>query len=221
MSDARKVGSQTAGFRLGRASLVCRWRLANQTLPLENRHLRALSARTLFGRQVPYQLVAWTKQHLEPTLQRDAAQKPDGVLLLIVDERGQAALTVSAYEPLSRRTARALAIRAREASAEAERTGVAPETLWLVRNEQLVWGAGDDMSPSASASLMQDLARAVGFSLVRAEDLASGVLDGVERYDELFLVSDEHGVVSASNASGRRSERIAAEYAKLITASPR
>lgn len=221
MGDVRKAGSQTAGFRLGRASLVCRWRLANQTLPLENRHLRALSARTLYGRQVPHQLVAWTKQHLEPTLQADATRNPDGVLLLIIDERGQVAMTVSAYEPLSRCTARALAIRARDAATEAERTGVAPETLWLVRNEQLVWGAGDDTSPSASASLMQDLARAVGFPLVRADDLASGVLDGIEQYDELFLVSDEHGVVPASNASGRRSERIVAEYAKLITASRR
>ena len=32
-------------FELGVPALVCRWRLAGRTLPLENRHLRALSQR--------------------------------------------------------------------------------------------------------------------------------------------------------------------------------
>ena len=43
--------------------------------------------------------------------------------------------------------------------------------------------------------------------------------DEVERgdhFDELFLVSDEHGVVPASDAAGRRAQRFADGYQKLL-----
>ena len=39
-------------FRLGEPALVCRWRLANRKLPMENRHLRALAGRTVNGKRV-------------------------------------------------------------------------------------------------------------------------------------------------------------------------
>ena len=61
-------------FTLGRPVLVCRWRLASGKLPMENRHLRALSKRVVNGRAVSTQLVAWAKQHIEWTLQDGSAR---------------------------------------------------------------------------------------------------------------------------------------------------
>ena len=69
-------------FTLGRPVLVCRWRLASGGLPMENRHLRALSKRVVNGQAVSTQLVAWAKQHIEWTLRDGSALNPDGVLVL-------------------------------------------------------------------------------------------------------------------------------------------
>lgn len=204
------------GFELGRPSLVCRWRLADAALPLENRHLRALGQRVVGGAPVQTQLVAWAKQHIEWTLSSGAAEHPDGVLMLIVDDRGRAAMTVGPYEPLRARSVSFLAERARSAAQEAETTGVAPESLWLVRGEGLVWGCGQLEHPSGAASLMQDLAKTLGIPVARRPRLAREVLSGPVDYDEVFLVSDEHGVVPASNASGARATRFAEGYARLL-----
>ena len=205
------------GFTLGRPELVCRWRLADRALPLQNRHLRALSGRTLRGeRNVPVELVAWAKQHIEWTLSSGAAEHPDGVLMLIVDEGGRAAMTVGPYEPLPVTTVSALADRAREASEEARATGVAPESLWLVSDAGLVWGCEAGELPSGSASLMWDLARTLGFPVERHPGLAGDLLSGLVGYDEALLVSDEHGIVPASNASGPRAERFAQGYERLL-----
>ena len=76
----------TEDFALGTPALVCRWRLADRTLPLENRHLRALSRRVVDDAPVSSQLVAWAKQHIEWTLAEGAAACPDGTLMLVVDE---------------------------------------------------------------------------------------------------------------------------------------
>ena len=46
--------------------------------------------------------------------------------------------------------------------------------------------------------------------------LMEEALSGTIAFDEAFLVSDEHGIVPASNASGPRSERFAEGYAKLL-----
>ena len=183
MVDERQRDAQMDGFVLGRPALVCRWRLAHRELPLENRHLRALGRRMANGAQVSRQLVAWAKQHIEWTLADGSAQYPDGVLMIIVDERGQAAMTVGPFEPLAVATTSSLAERAAHASVEAGETGVAPETLWAFRGEELVYDDGG----SESASV-----------------------------DEVMLVSDEFGIVSASDACGPRSKRFVDGYAKLL-----
>ncbi|WP_286165925.1 hypothetical protein [Olsenella uli] len=204
------------GFTLGAPALVCRWRLANRALPLENRHLRALGQRAVNGGLVPTELVAWAKQHIEWTLSDGAAAHPDGVLMLIVDDEGRAAMTVGPYEPLRLRTPSALADRARVATLEAARTGVAPESLWLVREEGLVWGVGADERPSGAATLMADLAKTVGFAVERRAGLAESLLAGELSYDEALLVSDEHGIVPAAGKASPRAERFAEGYAKLL-----
>ncbi|WP_455137865.1 hypothetical protein [Thermophilibacter sp.] len=210
--------AQMEGFTLGAPALVCRWRLAARTLPMENRLLRALSRRRANGAPVSPQLVAWAKQHIEWTLADGAAAHPDGVLMLIIDEEGRAAMTVGPYEPLAHPTTSLLAERACAAELEAARTGVAPETLWGVRGDALVWGRPADAAPSAIDTLVSDLARTVGMSVERDELLAHRALDGDARLDETFLASDEHGVVPSSTASGPRSARLAQGYARLLAA---
>ena len=61
-----------------------------------------------------------------------------------------------------------------------------------------------------------DLASAVGLTVVRDDGLPDSVLAGDTAFDEVFLVSDEHGVVPAADASGDRSERFRQGYAKLL-----
>lgn len=218
---AKKIAQQSdvsemEGFELGQPALVCRWRLADSALPLENRHLRALSQRVVNGGRVSTQLIAWAKQHIEWTLRDGAAEYPDGALMLIVDVQGRAAMTAGPYEPLKARSVAFLAERARMAGDEAEKTGVAPESLWLVRGDGLVWGCGQLEQPSGAASLMRDLAKTLGIPVERRAWLAKDVLEGPVDFDEVFLVSDEHGVVPASNASGPRSARFAEDYARLL-----
>lgn len=208
--------SALEGFTLGRPALVCRWRLAGRSLPLENRHLRALAWRSVGGSPVSTQLVAWAKQHIEWTLADGAAENPDGVLMLVIDEEGRAAMSVGPYRPLRARTVAALAERARTASEEAESTGVAPESVWLVQGERLVWGVGPEERPSGAASLMADLASTVGFAVERRADLAADLRAGTVDYDEVFLVSDEHGVVCSSEMACPRAERFVRGYARLL-----
>ena len=203
-------------FELGSPALVCRWRLANRALPLENRHLRALSQRRVNGSPVSTQLVAWAKQHIEWTLAEGAAACPDGTLMLVVDEGGQAAMSVGPYEALATTSPRDLASRAWGALLEAEGTGVAPESLWAVRDGSLVRDAAEQNAASGAATLVADLAATLGIPVTAEKDLASGVIAGSAAYDELFLVSDEHGVVPAAGAAGPLAQRFAEAYAKLL-----
>lgn len=217
MTDEKNDGSQMDGFALGRPALVCRWRLAGRALPLENRHLRALGRRLVAGGPVSKQLVAWAKQHIEWTLGEGASAHPDGVLMLVVDEAGQAAMTVGPYEPLSLVAGTELAARALGSAREGEKTGVEPESLWAVRDGELVWGASNAARASGAATLVADLARTLGLPVSHDAGLASRVLNGT-MCDEVFLVSDEHGIVIAKDASGALSERFLDGYDKLLAA---
>lgn len=203
-------------FKVGKPALVCRWRLSNRALPLENRHLRALGARVLNGRPVSVQLVAWAKQHIEWTLAEGASRYPDGTLMIMVDDLGRAAMTVGPYKPLETTTTSLLAERAALSAVESGRTGVAPETVWLVRGDELAWGVESDDTPSGAATLVRDLAQTTGFTVSREPGLSTALLNGEAEYDEVFMVSDEHGVVPARDALGPRSARLAEGYAKLL-----
>lgn len=203
-------------FVLGTPALVCRWRLSDGRLPLENRHLRALGAREVNGKPVSTALVAWVKQHVEWTLADGSRSHPDGTLMLVVDERGRAAMSVGRYAPLARTTVNDLLRRARASEREATKTGVSPEDLWVVRNDSLVWGTSTERMPSGAASLIADLARTLGMPVVCDEELLLEVAHkGVGRH-EVFLTSDEHGVVPASDREGSRAQKFAASYLKLL-----
>lgn len=203
-------------FKLGKPALVCRWRLANGRLPLENRHLRALAARATSDGMVTTALVAWAKQHIEWTLSEGSSEYPNGVLMLVMDEEGKAAMTVGEYRELVHTAANDLLYRAISSRREAERTLVSPEDLWVVYGDALVWGMSPDFKPAGASSLIDDLARTLGMPVQRDEDLLERMSEEGFDADEVFLVSDEHGVVPASDRSGERARKFAASYQKLL-----
>jgi len=206
-----------SSFVLGEPALVCRWRIHGGELPMLNRHMRALGARTVNDAPATTELVAWAKQRIEWNLSSGASRYPDGVLMLVVDRSGQAAMTVGPYQPLERTDARFLVARAKDARREAATSGVAPETLWAVRDGALVWGAESGEAPSAAASLIEGLAKTVGLPVRRDPALVSGLLGKRGHvYDEAFLVSDEHGVVPASDRAGMRGDKFARGWERLL-----
>lgn len=205
-----------AEFELGNPALVCRWRLAGGHLPLENRHVRALLARTVAGKPVAQPLAAWAKQHIEWTLEPGTAEHPDGVLMLVVDERGRAAMTVGPYEAVADAHLAALVARAGRALDESSETGVDPETLWVVRGEAIAYGAGRGPSDAGATSLVVQLAETMGLSVERKTDVRGLLAPNPKPVDEVFLVSDEHGVVPAADADGPVGKRMAEGYGRLL-----
>lgn len=201
-----------------RPALVCRWRLFAQALPLENRHLRALSQRDVQGQSMDLRLVAWAKQHIEWTLFTGASAYPQGVLMLVVDEDGKAAMTVGPYTPLAQPTLAALCKRVQASSLEALETGVAPESMWAFYDGMLYWGAEEFEKPSGANSLVLDLAKTLGIHVVRKSGLLQEIQDRSLHAAEIFMVSDEHGVVADREFAGSMSARMAECYKRLLAA---
>ena len=201
--DEEVVVSDTDGaFALERPALVCRWRLSHKAVPLLNRHIRALAGRRLAGAPVSMNLVAWVKQHIEWAVAEDAYHDHDGVLMIVVDEAGQAAMSVGSYEPLVDTAPAALAARAADAWREARATGVAPEVLAAVVDDVLVVAAQEGEPAAGVRSFVEQVAatRGLGVRAVMpaaddpcAEDLLKA-LGG----DAVMLLSDEHGVVPSN-----------------------
>ncbi len=118
-------------FKTDTPSLVCRWRISGGALPLENRHLRALGKRIVGGRAVSPHLIAWAKQHIEGTLKEGSLEHPDGVLMLVLDKNGKAAMAVGPYEALHKTSLLSLSRRAQTAQKERAETNCAPETATI------------------------------------------------------------------------------------------
>lgn len=264
-------------FEVGEPVLVCRWRLAKRTLPAANRHMRALGSRIVNGAPLSKQLLGWAKQHIEWTLAEGTVEHPNGVLMLLVDAEGRAAMAAGDYEPLPDDTLAGLVARARESALEATELGVAPETLWAVRDGVLVCAAREGRALSGVSTLVEDLAAAYGLPVARDADLldelaacareaafgddaaasGAGEADGAPRSDapgearpagqvaedgqavelgdaspvdqvaetehadealgaDVFLASDEHGIVPAGGAAGPEARRFADAYARLL-----
>ncbi len=195
-------------FKLGEPALVCRWRLAGRHVPLLNRHMRALSQRRVAGAPLTTNMLGWVKQHIECSLAEDTTVAADGVLMLVVDVEGQAAMSSGMYEPLADTSAAALAARAAEARREAKETGIAPEVLCALEGSSLVVGAPANERLCGTMTFVQQLAETRG-CVARFEPdtqvLASGEMGAP------FLVSDEHGIVAASDSVGAPTETPAPE----------
>lgn len=208
------VAAQERGaepFDLERPALVCRWRMAGKHVPLLNRHIRALAARHVNGTPLSPNLISWAKQHVEWSLAEGDVADPDGVLMLVVDVNGNAAMSTGPYAPLDEVTCAALVKRGADAQREAGETGVAPEVLCELRETsdgvELVFldggGAfGGDGAVGAReagvASLVRQLAQTKGIPVTR-DGFRSASLEDAHASADMFLASDEHGIVAASD----------------------
>lgn len=182
-------------FRLDQPVLICRWRMAKRTVPLLNRHIRALSQRTVNGEPLSHNMLSWAKQHVEWSLAEGDYTDPNGVLMLVIDTNGNAAMSVGPYEPLGDTSVAALRSRAERAQEERGETGVAPEVLCAVQDGVLQVAVSSDEHLCGAMTLVEQLAVTCGHDIVRAG--AEMPTDGA-----LALVSDEHGVVLAAECEG-------------------
>ena len=167
-------------FTLDKPALICRWRMSNKKVPMLNRHIRALSERLVQGEPLTHNMLSWAKQHVEWSLAEGDYTARDGV-------------------PLADTSAKALRARSAEARSEADETGVAPELLAAVNNGELAFVAPGDECLCGTATLIEQLAQTKGIPVTRVDIPAQ--LKGA-----LFLVSDEHGVVPATETDAAEAD---------------
>lgn len=197
-----------ANFKLAKPALICRWRLAGGYLPLENRHIRSLAARRIKSEPLSRELLAWVKQHLEWTLGPKSCEYPDGVLMLVVDEKGYAAMSCGPYVEVEAPTKQFIISRARASQDEAGKTGVAPETAWIVKDGVMYYADYAFNTLSATSTFIRDLAKTLGMACSCDEELLSQLEENTAEYDELFLVSDELGIVIPEGQIYPRGQRM-------------
>lgn len=113
-------------FTLDKPALICRWRMSNKKVPMLNRHIRALSERLVQGEPLTHNMLSWAKQHVEWSLAEGDYTAHDGVLMLVIDINGNAAMTVGEYEPLADTSAKALRARSAEAAPKPTRPAWRP-----------------------------------------------------------------------------------------------
>lgn len=203
-------------FELADPALVCRWRMARRGVPLLNRHIRALSQRIVNGAPLTTNMLSWAKQHVEWSLAAGEYDDPNGVLMLVIDVNGDALMSVGPYEPLADTARDALVARAARARTEAAATRVAPELLAVSTEDgRLLVAAQPGESLCGAGTLVEQLAAARGIEVGRVLAPDSGlpeVLDAIGPQDAALLISDEHGVVVESSASG-----LAASHAVFLS----
>ncbi|MBY4797530.1 hypothetical protein K6V98_04050 [Collinsella sp. AGMB00827] len=174
--ETQEFGSEP--FDLDRPALICRWRMAHKRVPLLNRHIRALAQRQVNGEKITRNLVSWAKQHIEWSLAEGDYSERDGVLMLVVDVNGNAAMSVGPYEPLAQTSLLDLVLCARQAEAERAEAGVAPEVLCMVAGSNLVIFQAKHAVVSGMLSLVEQLAATRGLT-VHHRVLPADQLDGL------------------------------------------
>lgn len=195
-------------FDLNAPALVCRWRMHNKRVPLLNRHIRALSQRVVQGEPLTHNMLSWAKQHVEWSLTEGSYTQRDGVLMLVIDVNGNAAMSVGEYEPLAAADRASLAERARLSQVEGGETGVAPEVLCAADGERLLVAAGEH--GCGALTLVEQLAATRGMQVERAS------LDVVSAAPVVLFVSDEHGVVVASDLDAAAQVSAGADFARFL-----
>lgn len=197
-------------FDLERPALICRWRMAGKHVPLLNRHIRALSRRRVMGEAISRNLVSWAKQHIEWSLAEGDYAERGGVLMLVVDVNGNAAMSVGPYEGLADASRAGLEARARASAAEEAETGVAPEVLCRIEGSDLTVFHAEGTAPAGTLTLVEQLADTRGLTWSRV-----GLPPMLPEGGTWFLVSDEHGVVPAEGADDPFIELCASGYESL------
>jgi hypothetical protein len=224
---------ETPGFTLDTPALVCRWRLKNAALVLPGRTMRAFGERHMpGGERISPSLVAWAKQHIEWTLTPAAAPYEDGVLMVVVDASGKAAMTSGPYVPLEECHPRDLLARAREAAIEAQTTQVAPEVLATFDGTTLTVAASEHHARGAVTTFAVQLLQTMGVTVRYRPQLLGDVAQtcpsdipvqsklftaGALEPRNLVLLSDEHGPVAPELTSGYINPHVARVIAAYAT----
>ena len=185
-------------FNLDAPALVCRWRMSKKRVPLLNRHIRALSQRVVMGEPLTHNMLSWAKQHVEWSLTEGSYVEHNGVLMLVIDVNGNAAMTVGAYEPLVDTASAALAARAEAARLEEA------EALCCMRDGRLLVAVGEHVC--GSLSLVEQLAATRGIAVEHVGSGDAFLKDVHSSSTPIFLVSDEHGVVPAREVDEDQSD---------------
>lgn len=215
-------GTIPEDFHIGEPALVMRWRLQKQDLPLKGRLLRALGQRvTPQGVQVSEALVAWATQHIEWTLTSGSKETPDGVLMLVIDTLGRAAMSTGPFVPLNR-DAHALRERLLETIEETKTTRVFSEGLIYIDESSpsdpyIIFGCRSDAHLSGCASLVADLAKHKHVSINYFDDLMVLFEQDLHDKNNFALVSDEFGVVPLGKQPHELLVFMESSYQKLLS----
>ena len=209
-------GCNVVNQDLGDVRFCCRWRVVSGRVPLKNRHMRALGARTLDGEKIGAPLVAWVRESVDWSL-GNVAGYDDATLVLKVHAGGRASLDVTEYRRPKERSANDLLRRAERGRREAESCGVSSEDLWVVSGGVLLWGLTMGAYACGTSSLVSQLARTLGYAVTVVDDLAAQLAETGFRPDmEVFLASDEHGVLAATDRTGTIAQRFESSYNTLL-----
>ncbi len=185
-------------FTLDKPALVCRWRMSNKKVPMLNRHIRALSERLVQGEPLTHNMLSWAKQHVEWSLAEGDYTAHDGVLMLVIDVNGNAAMTVGEYEPLADTIGQGAArpLRRGPLRGRRNRRGARAARRRQQRRARLC-GASGRVSVWHGDAHRAAGPETKGIPVTRVDIPAQ--LKGA-----LFLVSDEHGVVPATETNAAR-----------------
>ena len=131
-------------------------------------------------------------------------------MTFVVDDQGRALMGVEPYVALEPMDAQALIERARACADDP----VPGEVAWVVREEggktSLVALMDASRVLSGANSLIADLAKTLKMEVSFNPEMQA------QPGDEVMLVSDEHGVVGATDARGAAVERFSAYYERLV-----
>ncbi|MBR2835217.1 MAG: hypothetical protein IKE43_05865 [Coriobacteriales bacterium] len=190
--------------------LQVRWRLQNNALPLLNRHLRAFAQRG-----VSRGLQSWARQHLEWTLAEGSLGDPNGVLTIDVDEAGRSVMGIEPFVELEPLTVPLMAERVQQQA----QNPVESEVMWVAQESRLTALSSPSKPLSGVNSLVCDLAKTLKATVEFDESLLTACLQdpGVISPDsQVFLASDEYGIVPAVGHDGDICKQYASYYARIV-----
>ena len=180
------------------SNIDLRWRLSGGKLPMRERHLRSLLSLGIDG---PMQ--AWVRTRIEYVLENHAAEHPDGAMHLVIAPDGKVTFSVEPLRELPQVGAGDVDVAAGTVA------GISDATVWLAGEKRLVAAVQNGLV-SAIDTTLRDLAATLGYT-VEERAVASDDAQGLE----LFVTTDEHGVVTVEGCSGEQASKFAELLGRL------
>ena len=181
--------------------LLFHWRYASRKIQLYERRLRSLAAFNV-GPAVQ----AGVRSRLEWMQDNRLYEQPDGVLELSIDPEGDVAMRMLPVTPAPAFDEGSLSWEGDELA------GCALEgTLWVLR-EQRAHVVPADIRHAAD-TFTRDLVTTLGATMDETP-VTRGMLDGAE----IFVISDEHGIVPCEGHDGTMTGKLSSCFDKLWSA---